>query len=286
MLTFQQLPSYTTERYYLLSEIEQKSTFVFLDDDDVEVSTCRFGIMYLLCNADDDISVIKSKLREIVRCAQLHLVDMEHSLVAVEVLSNATVINEENAAKLHTIAKWILESHKIRCICFGLCNHASGTPALEKAYEYASKIHAATEPAPYIKFIATQRSDFLGHDALRQPDGQSGVWQTLYLDHMQYDALVTSGTTFAKKVAIRLDKQQNAAWNQENASSMTTEERFNKYLTMAGAVFFVLFVVVAIATSRSFRALSKRLLQFASNLPSVQRFAYYLKSDVTNSSEF
>ena len=205
------LPNYTTERYYLLSEIEQRATFEYLihEDENSEINkqskpnTHQHDAFYLLwdmraCSAQtvagfrqSTTKLLEGKHREAV--SENRLIS---SLLAIETLvdkkedgvtnNNIDVVRDH----LQEIMDWIKENHRIGCVYMGVADNPAGSPALEAISDYATIIDnhyesltgtgtlaANAAEGPRVRVIAVRDGHMLGHDPSRDPDAASNVYQ-------------------------------------------------------------------------------------------------------------
>jgi len=180
----QRLSNYSSERYYLLSEIEQDANFVFLDEPEskssAQLSTQNplIDVVYLLWKTSDGWEILKSNIQKIL---DRYPSCLSRCLIVVEGLTN----NEaefENEAKdsIERIFKWADKAFPDSALYVGVSDKVSGTPGLEKVEEFL-KFTVASAPASAgnIRLIGITRQECLGHDPVREPDADSGLFQVL-----------------------------------------------------------------------------------------------------------
>ena len=200
------LPNYTTERYYLLSEIEQRATFEYLinEDESTEINqqskpnTHRHDAFYLLC----DMRATSTQTVAAFRQSTTKLLEGKHreigsenrlssSLLAIETLvdkkedgvmnNNIDVVRD----RLQENMDWIKDNHRIGCVYMGVADNPAGSPALEAISDYATIIDnhyealagTGTAVGPYVRVMAIRDGHMLGHDPSRDPDAASNVYQ-------------------------------------------------------------------------------------------------------------
>ena len=206
------LPNYTTERYYLLSEIEQRASFEYLinEDENTEINlpskpkNHRHDAFYLLwdmraCSTQtvagfrqSATKLLEGKHRELVSENRL-----TSSLLAIEILvdkkEDGVMNNNIDMVRdlLQENMDWIKENHRIGCVYMGVADNSAGSPALEAISDYATIIdnhyealsstgvvsvaHAVV--GPHVRVMAIRDGHMLGHDPTRDPDAASNVYQ-------------------------------------------------------------------------------------------------------------
>mmetsp|Transcript_31130 Transcript_31130/g.52561 ORF Transcript_31130/g.52561 Transcript_31130/m.52561 type:complete len:260 (-) Transcript_31130:79-858(-) len=178
----EKLPKYTCERYYLLSEIEQRAVFVFLDEDneaDPDLPD-SLDVIYLLWNSEtEDVDAIKDKLDMIqVRypnCLQ------KRTLVAIECfIPSDEYFHSNGKSNVATLLSWFNQYYPSSLCFIGVADSVSGTSALEKCHDFIEFLLAAAPLSEeYTRLIGYTRQEMLGHDPSREPDASSGVTQYL-----------------------------------------------------------------------------------------------------------
>lgn len=179
------LPDYTTERYYLLSELEESAKDVdCLDELNIHVdyymnflsNKSTIVVMYLLWRKATGISNLNASLHSLLGDRTR---DHSNKILHVEVLinpSNRKTANyrQEIIDELCLVLVNIKKSFDIGCVCLGVCDHTSGTPALETAVK---SIQFA--PRNVLRLYCRSRIELLGFDTESQPDATSDVFQLL-----------------------------------------------------------------------------------------------------------
>ena len=88
-LIIQQLPRYTTERYYILSEIEQISDFIFMNDLKKEthiVKSKQVGVVYVLWDLSVHLSIVSDKINNILANYVRVFPNIKYSLICIEAI--------------------------------------------------------------------------------------------------------------------------------------------------------------------------------------------------------
>jgi len=227
------LPSYTTERYYLISELEQATDGILSLDgskeeagdgakiEELKASGVCLRMFYMIwpcSNTPESLEVFKSRAKELLgnpssasspdsssSSASQNRVDNKtspeetkatHGIIAVEVLLNKSISSTEIWNKSEEInvmrqaMNWLVASYgdRIGCAFFGAANDAAGTPALEALHDFLSSFriversqtHDSTRKLCLPAYtIAKSKAVYLGHDATRDPDAKSDVFQVL-----------------------------------------------------------------------------------------------------------
>jgi len=188
------LPSYTAERYWLISEIDQCARIVALEDDDPKVFEGFEGEgelhVYLLWRLGDpaqDEVCFNDKLQALLkeRRAGGRLSKPRRWSLTIEALlpytSSVTVagpkkgLDRESRERIEGVHRRVIGetlADKPSFTVFGVCDQLGGAPALERLLD-ALKGHKNGI------VVLFSRLDLLGHDAAREPDACSG-FQMLY----------------------------------------------------------------------------------------------------------
>jgi len=195
------LPEFTTERYYILSELEQKvSSFVYLDEASAVDKSHHhhrhgsFNSYYLLWNLSNMTSVdhhhhhrnsLKSDIDSLFKHDDNDDYDDDHSdnnLLSIEVLLGHR--NDWDSVKVlvNDTVQWIASTYHntISYVVVGVADDAAATPALESILDYYNKIYSDDLLRNHsVRVIGLSRSSFLGHGIDQSPDAKSGVFQLL-----------------------------------------------------------------------------------------------------------
>ena len=194
------LPNYTTERYYLLSELEQRVSFSHVFDGDgacESESACESELYYALWDVSDGLDVLKDGLKKLVSSSKNIIRgktkqsngngestiwnDVKRTL-SIEVLISKTLQDsfenttdtdtDENEQEQHIVRqayKWIRDSlgDKVSYVVFGFSDKVSGTPALEAALDcvmhVGSESQSSSRPKYVVRTLTTECC--LGHDS-------------------------------------------------------------------------------------------------------------------------
>jgi hypothetical protein len=185
------LPDYSAERYYLLSEIEQKSKFIFLEDDSskegettvtANVCTNPLAMYYIRWQP-----VTESKEQV---CEKFHHLLKEappakHASIILVIEAFIQTRNQWTAALQQDIqlcTQWLEKQFHTEQVIVGITDSVGGTPALEKCHDMIESLVPGYEDFIIIvDFIAKQRIELLGNDPSLEPDAQSDVFQLLCL---------------------------------------------------------------------------------------------------------
>lgn len=219
-MKFEELPQYTTERYYLLSEIEQLSDITVVNEViSIDYSNrYEYGVNYVLWDLtvdDEDYSHSNSSMNNsdshantnansfnsdnndtIVHKADELLLNKINELgkftkqivLRKKVLSIDGIITKGYNInyyynRIQKMMNLIKLTNYYDYICIGISNDESGTPGLELCYNY---INGITTEIPYLTnkiiTISVTRNDFLGHNPNREPDAGSNIYQLRIYD--------------------------------------------------------------------------------------------------------
>lgn len=182
------LPNYTAERYYLLSEIEQKVIYVFNAEFGPTdyFPPSMFGVVYCLYDASIPFEKFQKDATDLITKSEKFISNFEDALLSVEVYLNGTDFNAFKP-QLQTMLNWLNATFQFGCVVLGVSDSVAGTAALNKCHDFieflydreAEKMHSA------VSFVASDRKQLLGHDPKREPDAKGGIFQALCYDFSQ-----------------------------------------------------------------------------------------------------
>ena len=178
-LTKFNLPHYTCERYYLISEIEVRSKFIFLDHENPEIIN-EHGInavsIYLIWNQKEGTQKLFEQISKIIDIIP-NSIKFEYSIISVEVYSIEFEADISN--QLQEINDFITEKLPTSTVIwFGVSNSRSGTCGMELIYEFCKN---TVDKVDTIYTIAAHEGDMLGLDCGDQSlHAESDVIQSIY----------------------------------------------------------------------------------------------------------
>ena len=205
-MNVESLESYGTERYYLLSEIEQKSTYVFVDEPAFGEETIKrpLALNYLLHdltkniahdsvsdshndNNNDDTVAFQSRIQQAFARTLEYTKDpdLSHFVAFIELLIPKETKWEEVSkdrvsamlvAAQESISK--LKNNTQVTIIFGVTDDTTGTPALSKINNFLDELGRRGLGTSDVNVIGN-RSDFMGFDHSLEPDTNSNIFQVL-----------------------------------------------------------------------------------------------------------
>ena len=177
-LIYKELPTYTAERYYLLSELEQAIKLEVQDETDrLRLGLDDAVIFYHLWNLKI------TPPGEFCKLLGSSVLDLEKPLrwcLCVEVLSELPWSQDRrDFASISEVNQWLkdneFEGESVTKI-FGISSKPSGSPALEAVLEASIKARSLRS----CRLVVPCRDCLLGHDpAHYEPDAESGVSQGL-----------------------------------------------------------------------------------------------------------
>jgi hypothetical protein len=262
-MKIEKLPNYSSERYYLLSEIEQKCKVLNLDTMKYHIQPHEkfsIAVYYLLWNVttfdpklNNGQNLIEDLIDkfEILKETTEGMMSQEScKLIIVEVLISKRNQNEKNYFLLCESLLEILEQkHNTVNVCLGLCDNIAGTPGLEKTLDYLislqphSSINELFPPNENIFIIAVESKEFLGHDPFRDPDAASNLVQFIcYHKNFEYQNFVANSV----KIVERCEKMKKMLEHCDEVKEKIKEEYLhddNFYLTFF-TIFFLLIAVL------------------------------------------
>lgn len=179
------LPEYTTERYYLLSELEECLKDIdYLNEMNIHVdyymnfpsNKSSVVVMYLLWRKATGISNLNASLQSLLGDRTR---DHSNKSLIIEVLINSSnrktaTYKQEIIDELCLVLINIKKSYDIGCVCLGISDHTSGTPALEMVVKC---VQCATNKT--VRLYCARRIELLGFDTNNEPDATSNVFQLI-----------------------------------------------------------------------------------------------------------
>jgi len=207
------LPKYTAERFYLLSELEQKVHFIFLDelhDDDDVIATHVHHVDDEHDNAnvnvkigvdEDDVSILyliwKAKdhdqknsdstvaLREKLSGLVSHINPGHRCLIVIDWLISDEDSFDSVTIEISELLSWFhsvyTEAHKL---VIGVSDSIRGVPGLEKCNDMIDTLiqsypELIDKTAIVVKIYGINRDEFVGYESGLEPDAGSNVFQVL-----------------------------------------------------------------------------------------------------------
>lgn len=176
------LPSYTAERYYLLSEIEEKSRFISLDYPEessvAHSSNPGHVAVYLLFDARKGRESLLQHIQRARDYIKVHInVLASKMMLAVEVFHDQP-LSSDTVTKIEEVFQDIsLSWQELDLLVFGISDNAGGTCALEVVMDFCHVV--APNEGDQIDLVCLSKQSFLGLEIDLEPDAISGVQQYL-----------------------------------------------------------------------------------------------------------
>lgn len=203
------LPSYSAERYFLLSEVEQLAKFEFLDESkeaDQVTRTNRFGILYILWDIDHQSDeIIHQKVTEVFALCQAKIQYPDLSPIFIDAIIASQGNWNGYHSRIEELLIWLTTNFPNRPIVIGVVNDCAGTAALTHLQEFLQEIfQSASTRKCSLTILSHCREEMMGHNPLREPDASSDVLQKLCFLEAQ-DASLQGLLAFYESVAGKLD---------------------------------------------------------------------------------
>lgn len=234
----ERLPDYSAERYFLLSELEQKVDFVIFDepsDDRIEESGCEMNMLYILINhrniSEDDWDDKVLRFVEKV-IAHRRFTKSKPSVLVVEISNFMESTMTSALSRLDALSNMsILKDNKITLIV-GFADNTAACPGLEKCYDILEAIapgYLDHMMQKYTTFFAESRFELRGVDPYHEPDAVSGVYQ----------AIVTSKSDVLSPLVKQVKKEL-----QDKLDSLPLHEKPSRPVWQIPVFFAVLLLVM------------------------------------------
>lgn len=201
------LPNYTTERYYILSEIEECSDIVTLEElssnkqdyDDRKIDVIHFlwdqtnesvvDFINRIGKFVDGLTKLETK-KKVLSTVQI-LTDENHKKVLVGdiLLPHEIELKHKFEESIKAVIECLKSVSYVTKVA--VSDHSSSTAALESGHDWVISVieQAGLQQATKEKMgrlLVGDRSDCLGFDD-REPDAENNVFQVLYSSKSDYD---------------------------------------------------------------------------------------------------
>jgi hypothetical protein len=192
------LPEYGTERYYLLSELEQLTEFRYLTPPSTlprALETAVVTYHFLWDSRNVDYETILQQIQSAFNDDEYGVLDRQRSSLCLQILVNRTTEDDwEHSKEKDTIYRLYHELDKsmgVALIQFGVADSAGADAALEGLHQW---LEIAARKFPECKqrlctICAPSAVQLLGFDPNREPDAVSGVFQ-LVISSMTQDEIL------------------------------------------------------------------------------------------------
>lgn len=186
MYTFE-LPTYTTERYYLLSELEQIVKFYYTNEEsqkapmnDNEIPEATQVAIYISWDTEAGLNDLQRKLSSSCEYVRENFDNSRDYLIAVEVFHRNSSSSDESfdgtISILHSGFNLALKMQGgFGIIIFGVTDNPGGTCALEATLDYCSGFHKIYNQK--VAVISIDKQCFLGLQEDDEPDAIPNVMQ-------------------------------------------------------------------------------------------------------------
>jgi hypothetical protein len=199
------LPSYSAEKYYLLSELEQKCHFVYIEelvgqrkvekDDKQKISRLKedsiLTFFYGLCssftaNKNDSATVIRNVLQMFSELSKDSCFDISSSVIVIELLllSKADFYDATYRSHLSALSEALKKETGIPLVVVALSDSTGALPGLEKIYDLVERIlpgYSSSSPQQIATIVALSPSSLLGHDPdSDSTDAVNDIFQALF----------------------------------------------------------------------------------------------------------
>lgn len=237
-----QLPSYSTERFYLLSEIEElcQSPLQYIESEDISPSDFWKGnsidkyntvIVYILWDTTEGKDGLYKSVQDTLGSQSYSMTKLSKKIIVIEaMIQQSEEMAFPTTTELELYALYIQKMYKGFEIIFGVSNNATAAPGLEAIYEYLRVTIPHYSHSPSASVVTLRNENYLGGNVLCEPDAVSGVCQYV-LSTLKYNWVVNNDT----------ESEIRSPTSEEHASKQL---RSHVDITRIHAVFFMLFICI------------------------------------------
>lgn len=240
----ERLPEYSAERYFLLSELEQKVDFVIFDEPNEEImdENCHeMNMLYILINhrsiSEDDW---EDKVLRFVEKVVEHrrFTKSKPSVLVVEIANFIENAMTSALSRLDALGNMSILKDNDLTLIVGFADNSAACPGLEKCHDILEAItpgYLDDMMKKFTTFFAESRFELRGVDPYHEPDAVSGVYQAIVTSEV--DAL----SPLVKKVKKEL---------QEKRDSLSLHAKPSRPVWWMSVFVVVLLVVIYFLSSR------------------------------------
>lgn len=168
------LPTYTSERYFLLAEINEACSIISLDTT-ICLKEAKVSIIYTLWIQADGIPALVDAL------AALYHKSLPCTTIIIETFSSREDIGAdghfETISRAHSAISSAFPAWSDAVIIFAVSSFIVATPGLECVYDL--NLQYKLELKTDMQLLVAANELLLGHDKSAEPDAISGVTQML-----------------------------------------------------------------------------------------------------------
>jgi PHP family Zn ribbon phosphoesterase len=203
------LPNYSAEKFYVLSELEQKCNFLYLNPlSEEENENAQFNnttqvsvnaimtFLYVIWSGSKHEELISSLQQYIqaFRNSTSQDVDISSCCVIIDILvGKEEFYSAKFQSFLFQTIEQIHQRIQIKFVTFAITDHSASLPGLEKCHDLIERILPGYSSLEKIANLITDNPmTLLGHDHTHEPDAVSGIFQALcYNDDDENSFLLT-----------------------------------------------------------------------------------------------
>jgi hypothetical protein len=180
------LSSYSAERYFLLSEVEQKSRMLLVEENEASIFPVfldsPMSVLYARWRpASQSVEDVCRSIMDLI--PYVRIMDSSTCLVLIDAYipnRNAwTGTDDSLKARLSKAIDQLQVAVGCSNVVIGLTDNLSGLPALEKLYDMIERVVPGyLSDFPVVAdFVAINNQELMGHAPLLEADAQEGVFQ-------------------------------------------------------------------------------------------------------------
>lgn len=209
----QALSSFSAERYYVLSEIEQKARIFYSEENDKRIEeipgqedslilTVLYSLWDITSHADAELII--TKVENLLSYAKKENQLSANLFIVIDALVKSKGSVDKSTRKfIEKVLNRVHSLPEVSTVLIGVSDNTGSLPAMERCHEIVEAIHPGMEEYEKdIAFIVSRGQEMLGHDPTLEPDAKSGVHQVLFWIHesAQNDLLQKVRSTSEKSV--------------------------------------------------------------------------------------
>lgn len=264
------LPKYSSERYFLISEIENKTKLFFVDKVETNLETTKINeesdmtILYCLYEFTQSKAELIQKIKTMLEVYQQQLLKqttkpylgqtaialcMDIHIPSKDTWTENTQIQQQIQDFINTFTGFAVEKLCIHYVAIGLTDHKLPVPGLETCFDIIEKVLPGFVEQPKLfHFVLYDRMEMLGHDPMYDhPDAVDNIFQVvcfsdLYSEEKFYQQIHTNMLT--RKTSS--SNSSSASGSDSKTTTTTTKTTLNTKNKEGSYWFWILLLIACI----------------------------------------